>query len=397
MAFAWRRLLFKTTFIAISGSVGKTTCKECLAGILSRRYRTVRTDANQNDFLGVPRTLLRTRPWDRYAVVEAGTDQPGAMRRLARLIRPDIVVMLCVDRAHIESFRTLESMAAEKAELPASLRRGGVAVLNGDDRFVTAMPVPAGVRVVRFGDSPGGICRAEGASSIWPERLQFRLVCSDSARVVRSKLVGEHWLPSLMGAAAAALACGVALDDVAAGIEATEPVPGRMQPVVLPGGAVMFRDEKGAQWPTVAPALRVLREARASRRILVSGDVSSVRMKPRERLRRVGIEAARAADVAVFVGSHGEHAHRAAIQNGMRPENVCHFLLPEQAAGFLREILAPGDVVLLKGRCSQHLSRVYFAQLGEVACRRLPCPRRILCDLCPELHGGAGARSRPDV
>lgn len=118
----------------------------------------------------------------------------------------------------------------------------------------------------------------------------------------------------------------------------------------------------------------------------MTGDVSSVRDNHRDRLRKLGREVARSADVAVFVDSRGEDACRVAVRNGMRPEDVHHFLLPEQAAVFLSNTLKRGDVALLKGRCNQHLSRIYFAQLGEVGCRKLPCPKRILCDLCAELR-----------
>jgi UDP-N-acetylmuramoyl-tripeptide--D-alanyl-D-alanine ligase len=87
LAYLWRRLLSRTTFIAITGSVGKTTAKECLAAILSTQFSTASTVNNQNDCHGVPRTMLRIRPWHRFAVIEMGTGGPGLIKRSGQLVR----------------------------------------------------------------------------------------------------------------------------------------------------------------------------------------------------------------------------------------------------------------------------------------------------------------------
>ena len=98
LAYLWRRLLLRTTFIAVTGSVGKTTTKECIAAMLSARFPTAGTLRNHNDRHGVPRTILRVRPWHRYAVLEVATNERGLMRRLAWLVRPHVAVMLTVAR-----------------------------------------------------------------------------------------------------------------------------------------------------------------------------------------------------------------------------------------------------------------------------------------------------------
>src|SRR5262249_11178223 len=131
LVFAWRRLMVRTTVIAITGSVGKTTAKECLAAALGGD-QVVKTFQNQNDRFGLPKTIRAMRPWHRFAVIELGTQGPGEMRRLARLAKPDIAVVLCVARTHTDKFKDLDATAAEKAELVRALSPRGIAVLNAD-------------------------------------------------------------------------------------------------------------------------------------------------------------------------------------------------------------------------------------------------------------------------
>jgi UDP-N-acetylmuramoyl-tripeptide--D-alanyl-D-alanine ligase len=385
-AFVWRCLLIRTTFIAITGSVGKTTAKECLAAILSQRQPTAKNFANQNDQWGVPHTVLRVRPWHRFAVIEISGGTPGLVRKLGRLVRPDVAVILAVKQVHRKALRTLEAVAAEKASLLSALRPGGIAVLNAGDPLVASMPAPPGVAVRWFGGPSA--CRASDVSSQWPARLSFRLTVEGRSERLQTKLVGPQWIPSLLGAISAAIACGADLPAILTAVENLEPFTGRMQPVYLPSGAVMIRDEKDGQLPTLEAAAEVLRTAQAGRRVLIVSDFSDTPKNHRDRMRHLGKLAARSADLAIFIDAGGEDAARAAVQAGMRPENVHCFVDLRRAAEFVRHELGPGDLALLKGRVSHHLTRLYYAQLGTVGCARTTCGILFLCDLCPKLRPG---------
>ncbi len=175
MTYVWRRLMFRTTVIAITGSVGKTTAKECLAAILEKHGRTLSTRYNQNDQYGVPPTIRRIRPWHRFAVVEVGTGQPGDIERSARLVKPDIAIVLAVARTHTNRFATLDDIAVEKAALLRHLPRNGLAILNDDDPRVAAMARDCHARTVLFGAGPQCDFRTSSPTARWPERLCFEL------------------------------------------------------------------------------------------------------------------------------------------------------------------------------------------------------------------------------
>jgi UDP-N-acetylmuramoyl-tripeptide--D-alanyl-D-alanine ligase len=389
-AFGWRRLLFRTTFIAVTGSVGKTTAKECMAAIFASQGPTLATFANQNDYSGVPRTLLRVRPRHRFAVIEVAGTGFGLMRRSARLVRPDVAVVLVVARTHMKEFRTLDHTAGEKARLLAALRPNGVAVLNGDDPRVAAMGSSTKQRVVRFGTSQAFDYWAECISSKWPDCLSFRLHTgllniSEESHWVQSQLVGTHWRHSLLGSLAAAHVCGVPLADAIQAVARVRPTTARMQPAVLPCGAVVIRDEFNGSIDTLEQALTFLEEASAQRKILVWSGVTDTPSRPRDRITKLAKRVSRINGRIVFVGVDAHRDLPVALAAGIPPENVHGFGELHQAAEFLRMELGHGDLVLLRGRLTDHISRLYFGLIGSVECRKSRCDKKILCDMCPEL------------
>lgn len=386
VAYVWRRLLFRTTVVAITGSLGKTTAKECLGAILASRAVTFKTYRNQNDpIYGVARNILRLRPWHRYAVLEVATGGPGQLWGAARLVAPDVALILRVAPTHLQEFRDVDEIATEKAELLRALGPGKLAVLNQDDPRVAGMQPPNGVRVIRFGTSPEADVRAEEVTAAWPGRLRFRVRSGLAAEEVRTQLVGEHWLPSVLGAIAAAEVLGVSLGEAARALGRVAPFPARCQPVKLPNGAVVLRDDYSASIEGFHAAMRVMERASAKRRLVVLSDVSDLAVNSKRRRRLVVSEAARVCEALVLIGQSADWGARRAADAGMTPDAARGFDEPQAAAEFLKSDLRAGDLVLVKGRTSDHVGRVFLAQLGEVRCWSFPCPKHSLCDVCWEL------------
>lgn len=384
-AFWWRRVLVRTRFIVVAGSVGKTTTKELLAAILEQFAPTARTPGNCNHrkFGGPESTILNTRPWHRFAVVEAGIEQPGDMVSVAKLLKPQVALMLDVKRCHTNVFKNVEAIAQEKGQLIRALRANGYAIINQDNPLVTSMLNGSQAKYLGFGRSAQAQMRLIGMQSKWPSRLQLTITFEGRQYQVQTKLVGEHWANSVMAALAAASVCGVPLADAIRAVENIEPFWARMQPITLPGsGATLVRDEWNGSIDTFDAALSFLEQAQAQRKIVVVSDYSDTSTKLRGRANRLGRRVASLADLAVFVGDYAERSAMAAVDEGMAPQMVHSFATLPAVTAFLKQSLCEGDLVLLKGQANHHLTRIYLGLLGDVSCTTLSCPKQILCDRC---------------
>jgi UDP-N-acetylmuramyl pentapeptide synthase len=387
LAIVWRRLMFRTTFIAVTGSVGKSTAVDCLQQILSSCFTVNGSQQGRNSGRALVDTILRTRWRHRFTVIEVGTRKPGDLKRTSWMIAPGTAVVLAVAAVHTDAFAGLEEIAVEKSHLVARLGRRGVAVLNGDDARVAAMAADCRGKVVTFGRSPERDVWASEVSSAWPERLSFRVHHGAESRLVHTRLVGDHWLNSVLAALTAALSHGVELEAAAAAAERVEPSRCRMEPVLLPSGAYVLRDEHNRSFASLTAALRVLEQVQG-RRILVFHDAYDSGMAFRERLRTVGQLAARSADLVLVHGHTSQRSRNAMIDGGVPPENVKNFFDIWGVADFLRSSLSSGDVVLLRGAYSDAAARIFFSQLGSVGCKVPACAKQFPCDYCANLRPG---------
>ena len=386
-AYLWRRLLFNTTFITITGSFGKTTTKEFIADILARQYAVSKTLGNWNHrkFKGPEMAILRTRPWHRFAVLEVGIEKPGDMVSAARFLRPDITVVLDIKHCHTNTFKSLESIAEEKAHLVKALGTHGCAILNEDNPHVAAMAAATQARIVRFGTRGEVEFRMLNATSKWPARLTLAVAHNNSNHQVETRLIGTHWTNTIMASLAAAHECGISIPDAVKAIRAIEPFWARMQPITLPNKATIIRDDWNGSIDTFEVALQFLHDAQATRKIVVFSDFSDSRKKLRSRANYLGKIAATHAHHAVFVGDYADRSTQSAIEAGMDPESVHGFFNLSDAIDFLKKELREGDLVLIKGQANHHLSRIYLGLLGDVTCSLPSCSRQILCDRCPDL------------
>jgi UDP-N-acetylmuramoyl-tripeptide--D-alanyl-D-alanine ligase len=384
-AFIWRRLMFRTTFIAITGSAGKSTATACLGSILSAHYPTNWEPGGRNDRLALARIVLRTRFHHRFTVIEVGTRAPGALARAAWTIAPDIAVVLRVLNIHSNAFPTIEEMAVEKEQLLRRLGKRGLAILNADDPLVLDMGRRLLGRVRTFGVAEDAFLRADRVSAVWPFRLSFRAHCCQQLVPVETSLVGAHWLPSALAALAAAVSCGISLADAASALQSVQPVAGRMQPMILPNGAIVIRDDFNAQIASVQAGLDFLASVQTARRIVVVGDVLDSGLSVRPRARELGRRVAQAADVGVFLGSEAPAAAKSAIAAGMASGSARAFKRLPEASEFLKAELRAGDLILTAGWDGRHIERAILAQFGQVSCWIERCEKKLPCEHCPEL------------
>jgi UDP-N-acetylmuramoyl-tripeptide--D-alanyl-D-alanine ligase len=388
-----RSLARRARVIVIVGSFGKTTATAAIATALGHPSRRPRGNAWGRLALQV----LRTRPWQRHAVFEVGIDGKGQMIRYARMLQPDIVVVTAIGSDHNRSLGTLDATRDEKAQMLHGLRRGGLAVLNGDDPHVAAMAALTDARVVTFGFGAGNDVRASEAALDWPHGMRLVVRIGSVALDLRVRLLGRVMAYPVLAALAVAWAEGRPLDAAVAALEALPPRQGRLQPVPLPNGAWVISDEFKAAVETIDAALDLLAEV-PGRRIVVLGEIDEPPGSQGPHYRRLGGRLAEIASRAVIVGGGAAYRNyvRGAARAGLpRPALIAAGRNVRAAAQAVAEHLGPGDVVLVKGRNKQRLTRVALLLQGRtVGCTLEVCDLRgMRCEICPKLERGWQIRS----
>lgn len=340
------RLRIGGPVVGVTGSVGKTSTKDLLAAVLSRRFAIAASPASFNNELGVPLTLVNGPEGCEAAVVELGARGPGQIARLCEVVRPTIGIVTAVAPAHVEHFGSLDGVAAAKAELVECLAGDGTAVLNADDPRVAAMASRTPARVVTFGERGEVSARAVRLDDHL--RPAFRLVSPWGEADVSLPACGEHHVANALAAAAAALAAGVGLDVVAEGLGSAALSPWRMEVRRTVTGAVVINDAYNANPTSTAAALRALARLRARRRIAVLGPMAELGRESRSAHRSI---ARLAHSLGIRVVAVGAPEYGA--------ENVDTVEAAVEALGPLGD----GDAVLVKGSRVAGLERLAEAIL----------------------------------
>ena len=356
LATYWRRR-HDVRVVAVTGSVGKTTCKELVAAVLARRYRVLKSEANLNTEIGVPLTLLQLTPEHQRAVLEFAMYGRGEIDLLSRIAAPHIGVVTNIGPVHLERLGSLEAVAAAKAELVEALPADGVAVLNGDDPRVAALAARTRARVLLYGQGPQCQVRGSEPSSHGLEGISFRLTYGENSVLVSSPLPGRHHLYPCLAAAAVALAEGMALGEIAEALATARP---ELRLRVLPGprDSTILDDSYNASPASMLAALDLLAEL-PGRRIALLGEMRELGAAEVGGHRQVGERAATACDLLLVMGERAQPLAEAARDAGLK--DVRFLESSEEAAEMLQAELRSGDHLLVKASRALALEKVVDA------------------------------------
>ena len=359
------RMLFSPKMIGVTGSVGKTTTKEFCYAVLSAFGKTLKTEGNQNNEIGLPNTLFRLEPDTQYAVVEMGMSNLGEIERLARCARPNAGIITMVGVSHLESLGTRENILKAKMEICAGLPDGAPLALNADNDLLPTAKIPPRLRPVWFGiDAENADVRAVDIAPAGTG-TSFTLVDKEFGKFeVTIPTAGRHTVYDALAAYAAATRLGLDAARAAAAL-ADYRTTGMRQNIVEKQGVTVIEDCYNASPDSMKAALSVLHDLPVQgRRIALLGDMLELGDATETGHRQTGEWAAGAGvDLLIAYGSLSTAMAEAAKAKEV---SVIHCQTAQEVVQCLQQNVHPGDALLAKASHAMGLEDVlqkFYAEM----------------------------------
>jgi UDP-N-acetylmuramoyl-tripeptide--D-alanyl-D-alanine ligase len=365
IAAGWRAR-FDLLVVGVTGSIAKTSTKEAAAAVLGASLRTLRSEGNQNNEIGLPLTLLRLGPEHGAAVLEMGMYAGGEIEELARMARPRIGVVTAVQGVHLSRLGSLAAIERAKGELVEALPSDGVAVLNADDRRVRRMADRTAARSITYGFADDADVGADGFASAGFKGMRFSLrlpAAPGTGRPTRLHAaipgLGKLSVHNALAGAAVGHAAGMAPQSIVHALAGGWSALHRGQVIAL-GSIRIIDDSYNASPPSVTAALDLL-AGLPGRRVAVLGEMLELGHDADSGHRDVGVAAAATSDLLVVVGAGASGIAAGARNAGLDPSRILEVRDRDAALDILRHRLRPGDVVLVKASRGIELDRLVEA------------------------------------
>jgi len=357
IAGCWRNRC-PARIVAITGSNGKTSSKEMAWTIVAAQQACMRNPGNFNNLIGLPLSLLDLEPGHASAILEMGMSEPGEIRRLCEISRPQIGLITNIGPSHLEQLKTLEAVAAAKAELFESLEPGATAIINADDERVAGLARCTRAGRVTYGISSGAITAARIHNSNC-YGSGFDLVIRAATVPVTLQVPGRHFVSNALAAAAIADSLGIGIEQISQGLASFRGVPGRMETLSVRGVRII-NDAYNANPVSMQGALQVLAALPgARRRIAVLGDMLELGSNAAQFHRELGrTVAGLGLDYLYVTGEFSSETQDGAYTAGMPAEHIAACPDVEKLAAELQAVLHEGDAVLIKGSRRMRMERV---------------------------------------
>ncbi len=349
------RQKFETSVIAITGTNGKTTCKEMTQAVLSKEFRTIATHGNFNNEIGVPLTLLRMNEETQVAVIEMGADKKGDIARLCEIANPDSGVITNIGTAHLQTFGSIENVAATKSELFESLAADGVRFVNVDEKYLRHHAQQT-KGLVTFGIHHPADYRAEVLTV--NERACAKIKVSTPEKVsfeIQLSVPGLHHVTHALIASALGMALGVAYEAIVQALENYQPITNRLG-VKIVRGMTVLDDTYNSNPDSARAALDTLMMIKSSsRRIAALSDMLELGSVSAEEHFKIGAYAKEKKLDALFTtGTESKYIFEGAktLKNNFYYEKKNDFI------GALKKFVKSGDALLIKGSRGMKMEEV---------------------------------------
>lgn len=348
--------------VGVTGSVGKTSTKEFIAAVLSRKYRVHKTKGNLNNQWGVPFTIFGMNENDEAAVIEMGISDMGEMDELARMARPNIAVITNIGESHLEFFKTREGILKAKSEIFNYMDASGAVILNGDDDKLSTIMNVKGIRPTFFGLNPHCALSAEKILDKGLEGTEFDMIMREGggrmSLHVSLPIPGKQNIYNALAAAAVGLKMGVSPIQIKAAFEQMKPAEGRGN-IIKTEHYMILDDCYNASPKSMESSLDMLSKV-TGRKVAILGDMLELGAQSDKLHQKVGEYAGKAGiDVIICVGKLSKKTYMGARLS--TDNQVELFSDKEECIDALTDILEPGDAILVKASNAMGFSGIVEA------------------------------------
>jgi UDP-N-acetylmuramoyl-tripeptide--D-alanyl-D-alanine ligase len=358
IAAFWRRK-FAIPVITITGSNGKTTTKDLTASVLGAKFNVLKTQANFNNEIGLPLTLLNMQESHDVAVVEIGMRGLGQIAALAPVAGPNIGIVTNVGETHMELLGSMENIAKAKGELVEAIPSGGTVILNNDNPYVAKMAEKCqpDVKVITFGIEADADIKASDIENLGREtKFKCTLSKNGEAKEFVLPMAGRHNVYNSLAAIAAGVVLGLSYEEIAKGLGQLEMSKMRFEYKQV-GEYTVINDAYNASPMSMEAALNTIGEVATGRTVAVLGDMLELGENEVELHRNVGRKVPSSGiSLLIAYGKLGKHIAEGAREKGMT--EVLEALSHEEAAELLHKNLKSGDTILFKASRGMKLEKI---------------------------------------
>jgi len=355
------RSKFKIPFVALTGSVGKTTTKGMVYAVLSHKYNTLKTQGNFNNEIGVPKTLFCLENSHEAAVIEMGMNHFEEISRLTDTVKPDIGIITNVGTAHIENLGSREGILKAKMEITEGMKKGAPLIINGDNDMLSTVDT-TDFEIITFGiDSENLYMKAEDISFL-PDGSEFTAICENEKVKAFVPAVGVHNVYNALCAMCVGLKCGFTLQEAAEALKNFAP-EGMRQNVREVKSYTFIEDCYNANPDSMKASLTTLNTIKKSRSIAVLGDMLELGSYSETAHYDVGKFAGeQKTDIVLTFGELSKLIKKGATENGTEAHSFTDKL---ELTEYLKSILKENDTVLFKGSRSMKMEEIFHKLYKE--------------------------------
>ncbi len=349
------RSLFDIPVIGVTGSVGKTTAKEMTAAVLSSRFNVLKTPENLNNEIGVPLTLLSLHEEHEAAVIEMGISNFGEMRRLAKMVRPDICLMTTIGYSHLEELGDLDGVLRAKSEVYEFMKPMALAVVNGDDARLRGFD-PPGMRKITYGLGAGNDYRAVKIETLGTSSVTCEIVSRGAHISALIPAFGSHVVLGALPAAVIGRYLGLTDEEIRLGLLDFSTVGGRAN-IIETGYITIIDDCYNANPNSVTAAIKSL-STLEGRKVAILGDMLNLGRDSDTLHRDIGVLTGKSGvDCLICCGAQAENIYKGLISCGAEIESW-HFPLKDAFFSVLPSLIKKGDNVLVKASHGMHFEEI---------------------------------------